>query len=90
MRVCCIITRGSDWIQLSSFPSLRLFFFPLQSWKQLSRFQRSLLYMVLGVALVIVVFYYFTLDKKLVRSTWGSLGHLERITVVHTCSSLYY
>ncbi len=39
----------------------------MQSWKQLSRFQRSLLYMVVGVALVVAVFYYFNLEGGLVR-----------------------
>ncbi len=43
------------------------YFFTLQSWKQLSRFQRSLLYMAVGVALVVAVFYYFNLEGGLVR-----------------------
>ncbi len=46
----------------------------MQSWKQLSRFQRSLLYMVVGVALVVAVFYYFNLDGGLVRERKARLN----------------
>ncbi len=37
-----------------------------QAWKQLSRFQRSLVYMVAGIALLLGALYYMSMEKQLV------------------------